>query len=99
MPVEPLGNMAATQIMNVLQVGCLLSFESPLLFTNLLVHLQTYVPGSLKDLALRDEVKEMLKKGAIEVVTGQSPSFYSRIFLVEKASGGWRPIVDLSPLK
>ena len=27
-----------------------------------------------------------------------SPGFYSRIFLVTKASGGWRPIIDLSTL-
>ena len=25
------------------------------------------------------------------------PGFYSRLFLVEKSSGGWRPVIDLSP--
>ena len=29
---------------------------------------------------------------------GNRPGFYSRLFLVEKASGGWRPVIDLSHL-
>ena len=44
------------------------------------------------------EISTMLEKDALEVVENPSPGFYSRIFLVEKASGGWRPIIDLSPL-
>ena len=37
-------------------------------------------------------------KGAIEVVRTPSPGFYSRLFLVPKARGTWRPIIDLSVL-
>ena len=40
----------------------------------------------------------MLEKGAVEVVLDPDPGFYSRLFLVEKATGGWRPVIDLSPL-
>ena len=40
----------------------------------------------------------MLEKGAIEVVVDLDLGFYSRLFLVEKATGGWRPVIDLSPL-
>ena len=40
----------------------------------------------------------MLEKDALEVVDRPGPGFYSRIFLVEKATGGWRPVIDLSPL-
>ena len=40
----------------------------------------------------------MLVKGALEVVVDPGPGFYSRLFLVEKATGGWRPVIDLSPL-
>ena len=40
----------------------------------------------------------MLEKNALEVVETRSPGFYSRLFLVEKATGGWRPVIDLSPL-
>ena len=48
--------------------------------------------------ALHDAVKEMEMKGAIEVVRTPSPGFYSRLFLVPKAGGTWRPIIDLSVL-
>ena len=48
--------------------------------------------------ALMREVQEMVRKGALEVVQHPSPGFYSRLFLVAKASGGWRPVIDLSPL-
>ena len=41
----------------------------------------------------------MISKGALERVADQDPGFYSRLFLVEKGSGGWRPVIDLSPLK
>ena len=40
----------------------------------------------------------MLAKGALEIARDPGPSFYSRLFLVEKASGGWRPMIDLSHL-
>ena len=40
----------------------------------------------------------MIMKGAQEIVPDPDPGFYSRLFLVEKASGGWRPVIDLSPL-
>ena len=48
--------------------------------------------------ALHIAVKEMEMKGAIEVVRTPSPGFYSRLFLVPKARGTWRPIIDLSAL-
>ena len=59
---------------------------------------RSYKESSHKDLALQQVVQEMLDKGALEIVQGQSPGFYSRLFLVEKATGGWRPVIDLSPL-
>ena len=40
----------------------------------------------------------MLAKGALEIARDPGPGFYSRFFLVEKASGGWRPVIDLSHL-
>ena len=40
----------------------------------------------------------MLAKEALEIARDPGSSFYSRLFLVEKASGGWRPVVDLSHL-
>ena len=40
----------------------------------------------------------MLAKGALEIARDPGPGFYSRLFLVEKASGGWRPVIDRSHL-
>ena len=40
----------------------------------------------------------MLWKGGLEQVDQPGPGFYSRLFLVQKATGGWRPIIDLSTL-
>ena len=38
-----------------------------------------------------------MEKQAIELIRYPSPGFYSRMFLVPKSSGGWRPVIDLSP--
>ena len=40
----------------------------------------------------------MLAKGALEIALDPGPNFYSRLFLVEKASEGWRPVISLSHL-
>ena len=40
----------------------------------------------------------MLQKNAITEVPLNSPGFYSNVFLVCKASGGWRPVIDLKSL-
>ena len=40
----------------------------------------------------------MLAKGALEIALDPGPGFYSCLFLVEKASGGWRPVINLSHL-
>ena len=39
----------------------------------------------------------LLAKGAIELAP-PSPSFYSRLLVVWKTSGSWRPVIDLSSL-
>jgi ribonuclease HI len=40
----------------------------------------------------------MLQKSATEIVKDKSKGFYSRMFVVPKQGGKWRPIIDLSPL-
>ena len=62
------------------------------------VSFSTYRAGSPRDQALRQEVEAMLAKGALEITLDPGPGFCSRLFLVEKASGGWRPVIDLSHL-
>ena len=44
------------------------------------------------------EIQNLLEKGAIERVQNPGSGHYSRLFLRPKASGGWRPILDLSKL-
>ena len=62
------------------------------------VSFPTYRAGSPRAHALRQEVEAMLAKGALEIARDPGPGFYSRLFLVEKATGGWRPVIDLSHL-
>ena len=41
----------------------------------------------------------IMEEGAVEIIQDRGvPAFYSRLFLVKKASGRWRPMMDLSPL-
>ena len=51
------------------------------------VSFPTYRAGSPRAQALRQEVEVMLAKEALEIAQDPGPGFYSRIFLVEKASG------------
>ena len=47
----------------------------------------------------KDLVDSLLAKRAIESVVRDSlPAFYSLLFIVPKASGDWRPVIDLSRL-
>ena len=57
----------------------------------------TYLKGSLNWSSLNQSVQELRNKGAIEPAP-LTPGFYSRLFLVRKATGEWRPIIDLSSL-
>ena len=72
------------------------SRSSPFTRTPILFH--AYRPGSPQSLALHQEIEKMLAKGALEIVPDPGPGFYSRLFLVEKATGGWYPVIDLSTL-
>ena len=47
--------------------------------------------------ALEEEIQALCRKGAVEPGPPTS-GFYSRMFVVPKVSGGWRPIIDLSTL-
>ena len=62
------------------------------------VSFPTYWLGSPRSLALLQEIEMMLAKGTLEIVLDPGPGCYSCLFLVEKATGGWRPVIDLSPL-
>ena len=57
----------------------------------------SYSLSSIRGRALEKEFVDLLHKGAIEQAP-QTPGFYSRLFVVQKDSGSWRPIIDLSTL-
>ena len=86
-------------VVEVLRLGYRIPWlDSPPPLSAQPIQFPSYPPGSAKALALAQEVRTMLDKNALEIVENQSPGFYSRLFLVEKATGGWRPVIDLSPL-
>ena len=49
---------------------------------------------------LEQEISALVLKEAVEEISSQavSPGFYGRLFCVPKRSGGYRPVLDLSPL-
>ena len=54
--------------------------------------------GPEEILGMREQITLMLQKNVITEVPPNSPGFYSNVFLVQKASGGWRPVIDLKNL-
>ena len=84
-------------MVTVLRDGYRVPFkDSPPPLARTPVSFPTYRAGSPRAQALRQEVEAMLAKGALEIARDPGPGFYSRLFLVEKATGGWRPVIDLS---
>ena len=84
-------------VVEVLLEGYVVPFISvpPLSQTPIALH--SYSPQSVKGRALESEIRAFLQKGAVELVS-PTPGYYNRMFVVTKASGGWRPIIDLSIL-
>ena len=80
---------AETWVVTVLRDGYRVPFtDSPPPLARTPVLFPTYRAGSPRAQALRQEVEAMLAKGALEIARDPGPSFYSRLFLVEKATGG-----------
>ena len=75
--------------MTVLRDGYRVPFMvSPPPLSRTPVSFPTYWAGCPRAQALRQEVEGMLAKVALEIARDPGPVFYSRLFLVEKASGG-----------
>ena len=83
--------------MEALRVGYRIPFDRPPPLSERPLSLPAYSPHSIRGVALNQELQDLLRKGAVEPAP-QSPGFYSCLFLVKKASGSWRPIIDLSTL-
>ena len=84
-------------VVEALRVGHQIPFDRLPPISERPLSLPAYSPHSIRGVALNQELRNLLRKGAVEPVP-QSPGFYSRLFLVKKASGSWRPIIDLSTL-
>ena len=84
-------------VVEALRVGYRIPFDRRPPLSELPLSLPAYTPQSVKGVALTQELQNLLRKGAVEPAP-QSPGFYSRLFLVQKASGSWRPVIDLSTL-
>ena len=72
-----------------------LPFSSPPPLSLVSIPMPSYSPSSIKGKALQKEVLLLLAKGAIELAP-PSPGYYSRLFVVWKTSGSWRPVIDIS---
>ena len=84
-------------VVEALRVGYRIPFDRLPPLSEHPLSLPAYSPQSIRGVALTQELQDLLRKGAVEPAP-QSPGFYSRLFLVQKASGSWRPIIDLSTL-
>ena len=84
-------------VVEALRVGYRIPFDCRPPLSERPLSLPAYSPQSIKGVALTQELQTLLRKGAVEPAP-QSPGFYSCLFLVQKASGSWRPIIDLSTL-
>ena len=62
------------------------------------ISLPSYHPLSTKGVELGEVTQALIGKSAVELAPLPSLGFYSRLFVVWKTSGSWRPIIDLSTL-
>ena len=83
--------------MEVLREGYRILFSRGPPLSNQPLPMPSYSPSSIRGKALEKEFLDLLHKRAIEQAP-QTPGFYSCLFVVQKDSGSWRPIIDLSTL-
>ena len=84
--------------MEVLRFGYRLPFLSTPPLSDAPLPMPSYSPTSIKGAALEEVTLALVAKGAVELALLPSPGFYSRLFVVWKTSGSWRPVIDLSHL-
>ena len=85
-------------VVQVLKVGYQIPFHTLPPLSPYPQEYPSYLGNREKFQVLEKEVAEMLQKEAIEEVSAGTPGFYNRLFLVQKASGAWRPVLDVSRL-
>ena len=86
-------------VLQTIKTGYRIEFTDPCCLTQ--STMWTSVPAKESHrLAMETGLRKMLEKRAIKIVDPllDGPRFYSSLFLVEKRSGGWRPILNLKEL-
>ena len=84
-------------VLSIVARGYRLRFTSPPLLCQTPWEIRS--PLGLEEiLGMREQITLMLQKNAIKEVPPNSPDFYLNVFLVRKASGVWRPVIDLKNL-
>ena len=81
----------------IISKGYRLRFTSPPLLRETPWEIQS-PQGRKEILGMREQISLMLQKNAITEVPPTSPEFYSNVFLVRKASGGWHSVIYLKSL-
>ena len=84
-------------VVEVLKEGYKIPFSTKPPLASCPILLSSYAPSSIKGQALATEIDSLISKGAVEPAP-DSPGYYSHVFVALKASGAWRPIIDLSVL-
>ena len=84
-------------VVEVLREGYAIPFRMPPPLSPTPIILDSYSPQSVKGRALDEEIQALRRKGAVEPAP-PTQGFFSRMFVVTKATGGWKPIIDLSTL-
>ena len=72
--------------------------SAPLLFPMFPSQCLLTAPPPSRGAALVEVTLGLIAKCAVELAPLPSPGFYSRLFVVWKTSGSWRPVIDLSHL-
>ena len=81
--------------MEVLRSGCVILFHCIPPISETPIILDLYSPQSIKGRALEEEIQALCRKGAVEP-SPPTPGYYSCMFVVTKASGGCRPVINIS---
>ena len=78
-------------MVEVLREGYRIPFRRAPTLSGEPIPFSAYCPNSIRGKALEQEVESLLQKGAIELAPLPSLGYYSRLFVVMKASGpgGW----------
>ena len=82
-------------VLSIVAKGYRLRFTSPPLLRQTPWEIRS--PQDPQEILL-EQISLMLQKNSITEVPPNSPGFYSNVFLVRKATGGWRPVIDLKSL-